>query len=186
MAQTPSTMLPLGTPAPDFTLTDAVSGRHMSLDQLRSPVATLIMFICNHCPFVKHVQNELVRLADDYGAKQVSFIAVNSNDAERYPEDAPDRMRLVALEKGYPFPYLYDESQDVARAYQAACTPDFYIFDPDLRCVYRGQLDGARPGNDIPVTGRDIRQALDAMLAGEPVSPDQTPSVGCGIKWRED
>ena len=183
MAQT-STMLPLGTAAPAFTLTDAISGQSMSLDQLQSEVATVVMFLSNHCPFVKHVQDGLISLADDYGARGVSFIAINANDPEAYPEDAPDRMRQVAKEKGYPFPFLFDETQDIARAYHAACTPDFFVFDADLRCVYRGQLDESRPGNDVPVTGQDIRQALDALLAGQPVSPEQRPSVGCGIKWR--
>lgn len=184
MVQTASTMLPLGTPAPDFALPDTVSGKSLSLDQLKSDRATLIMFICNHCPYVKHVQHELVRLARDYQPKGVAFVAISSNDATNYPEDAPDRMKEVAQRLGYPFPYLYDETQAVARAYQAACTPDFYLFDGALRLVYRGRLDDSTPGNNKPVTGRDLRAALDALLAGKPVSPDQKPSVGCNIKFR--
>jgi thiol-disulfide isomerase/thioredoxin len=142
------------------------------------------MFICNHCPFVKHVQEELVRVANDYQDHGVSFVAISANDVDAYPADSPQNMKAVAQRLGYPFPYLYDESQDVARAYQAACTPDFYVFDRDLSLVYRGQLDGSRPGNGIPVTGRDLRAALDALLAGKPVSPDQRPSIGCNIKWK--
>lgn len=184
MAVTPSNIMPLGTIAPDFTLPDTVTGRMMSLHELKSDIATVIMFICNHCPFVQHVQHELVRLANDYQPKGISFIAISSNDVVGYPDDAPDKMKEVAQRLGYPFPYLYDETQEVAKAYDAACTPDFYIFDKDLKCVYRGQLDDSRPGNLIPVTGRDIRAALDSILRGEPVNPDQKPSVGCNIKWK--
>jgi len=177
-------MIPLGTVAPDFSLIDVVSGEERSLQELRGERGTLVMFICNHCPYVKHVRDELVRLARDYTSKGVSTIAISSNDADRYPDDAPERMRQAAIDFSFPFPYLYDETQVVARAYHAACTPDFYLFDTDLRCVYRGQLDGARPGNDVEVTGADLRSALDAMLDGREVSPDQRPSVGCNIKWR--
>lgn len=184
MAPTPSNMVPLGTPAPDFTLPDAVSGRTLSLADLRSDKATVIMFICNHCPFVKHVQHELARLARDYAPKGVSFIAINANDIEAYPEDAPDKMKAVAEAVGYTFPYLFDETQEVARAYRAACTPDIFIYDGDLKLAYRGQLDDSRPGNGIPVTGRDVRRALDALLAGQPVDPNQRPSIGCNIKWK--
>jgi peroxiredoxin len=184
MAATPSTMMPLGTTAPDFTLPDTVTGRMMSLQELRSDQATVIMFICNHCPFVKHVQHELVKLASNYQSKGISFVAISSNDIEGYPDDAPDKMKEVAEQFGYPFPYLYDETQDVAKTYDAACTPDFYIFDKDLTCVYRGQLDDSRPGNLIPVTGRDIRAALDSILQGGPINPDQKPSIGCNIKWK--
>lgn len=184
MAETPSKMVPLGTKAPDFTLPDTVSGKTMSVQDLKSDKATVVMFICNHCPFVKHVQHELVRLANDYMPKGVSFIAISSNDVEQYPEDSPKRMKEVAEELGYPFPYLYDETQEVARAYDAACTPDIYIFDKDLKLVYRGQLDDSRPGNDVPVTGKDVRAALDNLLADKPVDPDQKPSVGCNIKWK--
>lgn len=184
MAATPSTMVPLGAPAPDFALPDAVSGRTLSLAELRSNKATVIMFICNHCPFVKHVQPELARLARDYGPKGVSFIAINANDIAAYPEDAPDQMKAVAEAMGYTFPYLFDETQEVARAYQAACTPDFFIYDGKLKLAYRGQLDDSRPGNGIPLTGRDVRRALDALLAGRPVDPNQRPSIGCNIKWK--
>lgn len=185
MARTPSTMLPLGTIAPDFTLPDTVSGQEMSLQSLKSDVATLIMFICNHCPYVKHIQAQLVSLAKEYQTKGVSVIAINANDVENYPDDSPEKMKEVAEQWAYPFPYLYDESQAVAKAYQAACTPDFYIFDKHLKCVYRGQLDDSRPQNGLPVTGKDIREALDAVLLNVPVDEEQKPSVGCNIKWKE-
>lgn len=185
MAATPSNMLALGTVAPDFTLSDTVSGQNKSLADLKSDKATVIMFICNHCPFVKHVNDQLVSLTNDYQTQGVSFVAISSNDVENYPEDHPDKMKEYALELGYPFPYLYDESQDVAKAYKAACTPDFYIFDADLKLVYRGQLDESRPGKDIPVTGKDMRAALDDILAGKPVGIEQRPSLGCNIKWKE-
>lgn len=184
MATTPSNMMPLGTIAPDFNLLDVVSGKKVTLQSLKAEKATLIMFICNHCPYVKHIQGELIKLANDYQAKGMAFIAINSNDVVNYPDDSPDNMKKVSQDKGYPFPYLYDETQAVAKAYQAACTPDFYLFDNQLKCVYRGQLDDARPKNDIPVTGKDIRAALDAILAGQPVNPDQKPSIGCNIKWK--
>ena len=185
MAQTPSTMLPLGTRAFPFSLQDTVTGKVMSLSQLKSDKATVIMFICNHCPYVKHLQTELIRLGQDYQAKGVAFIAISSNDAVQYPDDSPQRMKEVAEQLGYPFPYLYDESQEIARKYQAACTPDFYIFDKDLLLVYRGQLDDSRPGNNIPVSGKDIRRALDNVLNGKPVDPEQRASVGCSIKWKK-
>ncbi|MDM8558595.1 thioredoxin family protein [Candidatus Parabeggiatoa sp. HSG14] len=184
MAQTPSNMMPLGTTAHDFSLLNAVTGKTVTLQGLKSDIATVIMFICNHCPFVKHVQGELVRLANDYQSKGISFIAINANDAANYPDDSPDKMKEVAQKLGYSFPYLFDETQEIAKAYQAACTPDFYIFDKALKCVYRGQLDEARPGNNSPVTGKDIRAALDALLAGQPINPDQKPSIGCNIKWK--
>lgn len=184
MAETPSTMVPLGTIAPDFSLPDTVSDKTMRLNELRSDKATVVMFICNHCPFVKHVQHELVKLAKDYEPKGIAFVAISSNDVENYPEDSPERMKEVAQELGYPFPYLYDETQEVAKAYNAACTPDFYIYDKDLKLVYRGQLDDSRPSNDIPVTGKDVRAALDRILDGKPVNPDQKPSIGCNIKWK--
>ncbi len=183
MALTPSTMPPLGMQAPDFSLPDTVSGEVLGLQQLRSDKATVVMFICNHCPYVKHVQPELVRLAHDYQKLGVAFVAISSNDAVGYPEDGPEQMKAVAKEQGYPFPYLFDRSQQVASAYRAACTPDFYVFDRQLKLVYRGQLDDSRPGNGRPVTGRDLRAALDAVVAGVPVDPQQTPSVGCNIKW---
>jgi hypothetical protein len=143
------------------------------------------MFICNHCPYVKHVNKEIVKLAGDYQPRSVSFVAISSNDVEAYPADSPARMKEVAALHGYSFPYLYDEDQSVARAYQAACTPDFFIFDGQMKLVYRGQLDGSRPRNDIPVSGEDVRAALDALIAGEPVSEEQRPSIGCNIKWKE-
>ena len=184
MAQTPSNMLPLGTKAPAFSLPDTVSGKTLSLDALKGGKGTVVMFICNHCPFVKHVNGELVRVAKDYQPKGVAFIAISSNDVESYPEDGPDKMKATAKQLGYPFPYLYDETQDVAKSYQAACTPDLYLFDSNLACVYRGQLDDARPGNSAPVNGRDLRAAMDALLAGKPIDQAQKPSVGCNIKWR--
>ena len=179
-----SKMIPLGTTAPSFTLPDTISGETKSLDELKSEVATVVMFICNHCPYVIHVQPQLVQLAQDYQQKGVSFVAINSNDVENYPDDAPDKMKEVGEKLGYPFPYLFDETQEVARAYSAACTPDTYIFDGDMKLVYRGQLDGARPGNQVPVNGADIRKALDDLLGGRPVNPDQKPSMGCSIKWK--
>lgn len=184
MASTPSTMMPLGTTAPDFSLLNTVTGETNTLQTLKSDTATVVMFICNHCPYVKHVQGELVKLAQDYQPKGIAFIAINANDVVNYPDDSPDKMKVVAQQLGYSFPYLYDETQEVAKAYQAACTPDFYVFDKDLKCVYRGQLDDARPRNDAPVTGKDIRAALDAILAGQPVNPEQIPSIGCNIKWK--
>lgn len=184
MARTPSNMMPLGTVAPDFTLLDTISGKTYSLGELKSDKATLIMFICNHCPFVKHVDVGLVALAKDYQAKGVSIIAISSNDVENYPQDGPELMKEEAQKVGYTFPYLYDESQEVAQSYEAACTPDFYIFDKNLKCAYRGQLDGSRPGNNVPVTGEDIRAALDEILEGKEVSARQMPSLGCNIKWK--
>lgn len=184
MSPTYSTQMPSGARAPDFELADAVSGRRMALAQMRGERATVIMFICNHCPYVRHVQHELVRLARDYMPRGVAFIAINANDARTYPADAPERMREVALEIGYPFPYLYDDTQEVARAYGAACTPEFFIFDAELGCVYHGRLDDATPKRDVAVTGRDVRQALDALLAGRAVPADQKPAMGCSIKWK--
>lgn len=177
-------MLPLGTPAPDFKLEDTISDKLLSLNDLKSDKATVIMFICNHCPFVKHVDEGIVKLARDYQVKGVSFVAISSNDVENYPQDAPHLMKEEAKKVGYTFPYLYDKTQAVAKAYDAACTPDFYIFDADLKCAYRGQLDDSRPGNGIPVTGRDLRTALDEILAGKEVSASQIPSLGCNIKWK--
>lgn len=179
-----SNMLPLGTIAPDFKIQDAVSGRLVHLQQIKSDIATVIMFICNHCPYVKHVQPELVRLANDYKPKGISFVAISSNDVDRYPADRPEQMRAVALENVYPFPYLYDENQEVATAYDAACTPDFYIVDKNMLLVYRGQLDDSRPGNGMPLSGKDIRNALDTLLKGEEVDIYQKPSIGCSIKWK--
>jgi peroxiredoxin len=177
-------MLPLGTIAPDFQLLNVVTGEIESLQQLRSQVATLIMFICNHCPFVKHIQPELAKLGTDYISRGVSIIAINANDVSNYPEDSPEQMQLIATQWHFTFPYLFDATQSVAKAYDAACTPDFYLFDSQLKCVYRGQLDDSRPGNDIPVTGADLRAALDALLAGNPIDSKQKPSLGCNIKWK--
>ena len=184
MALTPSNMIPLGTLAPAFTLPDTVSGTQKSLNELKGEKATLIMFICNHCPYVKHVNPQLAKLATDYQPKGVNLVAISSNDITAHPEDSPEKMRELALKENFSFPYLYDESQQVAKAYDAACTPDFYIFDKDLKLVYRGQLDDSRPGNQIPLSGKDIRAALDSLLAGQPVSPYQRPGIGCNIKWR--
>lgn len=184
MAETPSNMLALDTKAPDFELPDVLSGKNISLNGIRSQKATVIMFLCNHCPFVKHVNTELVNMANHYIPKGISFVAINSNDVEKYPEDSPENMKKTAERLGYPFPYLFDETQDIAKAYKAACTPDFYVFDKDLQLVYRGQLDGSRPGNSVPVDGRDLRAALDSILEGSPVAEHQKPSIGCNIKWK--
>ena len=184
MARTESRMLALGTRAPAFQLPDVVSGRTLGIDDVRGPRGLLVMFICAHCPYVVHVQDELARIGRDYAGRGVGSVGISANDAAAYPADAPDGLRAQAQAAGFAFPYLYDESQEVARAYDAACTPDLYLFGPDLTLVYRGQLDSSRPRNDDPVTGRDLRQALDAVLAGRPVSPDQRPSLGCGIKWK--
>ena len=184
MALTPSTMLPLGTRAPAFTLPDTVSGKTLSLDALKGAQGTVVMFICNHCPYVKHVNAGLVQAAKDYMPKGIAFVAISSNDVVSHPEDGPAKMNTAAWTLGYPFPYLYDESQLVAKAYQAACTPDLFLFDANLACVYRGQLDDSRPGSNVPVTGKDLRAAMDALLAGKPVSAEQKPSVGCNIKWK--
>ena len=184
MARTPSTMVTLDTKAPDFLLPDTVRGKQLSLKDVKGETATMIMFICNHCPFVKHINSELVRLANDYKNKGIGFVAINSNDVVNHPNDSPELMTLAAKDLKYPFPYLYDESQEVAKAYDAACTPDFFIYDKNLRLVYRGQLDDSRPGNEIPVTGRDIRHALDCLINNEPVPQEQRPSIGCNIKWK--
>ena len=184
MAKTESKMLPLGTPAPDFKLPDTVSGETLRFADIAGEQATLVMFICNHCPFVKHVLDELVRLGQDYADQPVGLVAISSNDVTGYPQDRPERMKELAAQRGLAFPYLYDESQNTARAYDAACTPDFYIFDAQCKLAYRGQLDDSRPGNGIPVSGADVRAALDALLAGKPVSRRQKPSIGCNIKWR--
>jgi len=185
MASTSSNMLPLGTIAPGFILYDTISGEELSLFENRGDKATVIYFICNHCPFVIHVNDELVRLANDYTKKNVSFIAISSNDVLNYPDDAPHLMRKKAKELKYPFPYLYDESQEVAKAYDAACTPDIYLFDANLKLVYRGQLDDSRPGNGIKVTGKDLRHALDCLMTGKENNEVQEPSIGCGIKWKD-
>ena len=185
MSRTPSTMVALGTKAPDFNLPDTISGKQITLNEIKGDVATVIMFICNHCPFVKHVNTELVKLANDHANKGVGFAAISSNEVVNHPEDSPSLMKIVAQQLNYPFPYLYDESQDVAKAYDAACTPDFFIYDKHLRLVYRGQLDDSRPGNEIPVTGKDIRYALDRLIKNETVPEFQRPSIGCNIKWKQ-
>ena len=184
MSATQSTMLPLGTLAPKFMLVEPSTGQIRSLDELKSEKATLVMFICNHCPFVKHVNPQLVALANDYLPQGVSIIAISSNDVESYPDDSPIKMAETAQRLGYPFPYLYDDTQDVARAYHAACTPDFFLFDGTMKLVYRGQLDSSRPSNSIPVDGSDLRRAIDAVLAGKKVDEHQQPSIGCNIKWK--
>lgn len=184
MAQTPSNMVALGTVAPDFKLVDAASGNLYHLKGTDTKKATLIMFICNHCPYVKHVLDELVRIGKEYILKGINVIAISSNDSSKYPEDGHEQMKALALEKKFSFPYLFDETQEVARAYEAACTPDFYIYDSDLKLVYRGQLDSSRPKNDIPVTGKDIRKALEDILEGRPLAGNQVPSIGCNIKWK--
>jgi len=187
MAATPSNMLPLGTIAPDFHLIDTVSGKQVGLQDLKGKAGTVIMFICNHCPYVLHVKQQLIEITQQYATVGISVIAISSNDIENYPQDAPDKMRAMMVEWGNPFSaYLYDESQNVARAYQAACTPDIYLFDANLACVYRGRLDGATPKNDEPITGEDLRGALDNLLAGRVINPDQIPSIGCNIKWKAE
>lgn len=185
MAFTESTMLELGTKAPEFTLPDTISGKKISLKDIVSDKATVVMFLCNHCPYVIHVNPEIVRVAKEYQAKGISFVGISSNDVENYPQDGPAEMKILAEKVGYTFPYLYDATQEVARAYDAACTPDFYVFDGDMELVYRGRLDDARPKNDNPLTGKDLRAALDAVLAGKPVSEVQYPSGGCNIKWKK-
>jgi peroxiredoxin len=181
MAMTPSTMLPLGTPAPAFNLPDT-NGKTVSLSDFHGR-PLLVMFICNHCPFVKHVNAQLAQLGRDY-QPGAAIVAISSNDVANYPDDSPEKMKSEAVRLGYPFPYLYDESQAVARAYRAACTPDFFLFDAGHHLVYRGQLDDSRPGNSLPVTGKDLRAALDAVLSGKGVSPNQRASIGCNIKWK--
>lgn len=185
MAETPSTMIPLGTKAPEFRLFDVCSARYLTLQELKSDVATVIMFICNHCPYVKHIQSKLAKMAKLYQDKGIHFVAINSNDAESYPADSPDKMKIEAEKYHYSFPYLYDETQEVAKAYQAACTPEFYVFDKHLKCVYRGRFDSSTPGNRHPVTGMELCKALDNILAGKAVSEDQKASVGCNIKWKK-
>jgi peroxiredoxin len=186
MALTESAMIELGTAAPEFVLPDVVSRRQVSLSALSGKKALVLMFICRHCPFVRHVQEELARIGKDYARESVAIVAISSNDPVAYPNDAPERLREQAEELGFRFPYCFDESQAVARAYGATCTPDFYVFDAGRRLVYRGQLDDSRPGNGIPVTGRDLRAAIDAVLSGRAVSNQQKPSIGCNIKWRSE
>ncbi len=184
MVKTASTMLPLGTSAPDFSLPDA-EGKKVSLSDFSDAPAVLVIFLCNHCPFVKHIADGLAKLAGDYQEKGVAVVGINSNDADNYPDDSPAKMAEEIALRGYTFPYLVDETQQVAKAYRAACTPEFYLFDSNHQLFYRGQLDSSRPGNGVPVTGEDLRAALDVLLAGEPMPEEQRPSIGCNIKWKE-
>ncbi len=183
MAETLSNMLPINTVAPNFSLLDTTTNKLFSLNDLKGKKTTVIMFICNHCPFVVHVNEQIAQLAKDYAVKDIGFIAISSNDAINYPQDGPDKMRTSAIQNKYTFPYLYDESQEVAKAYDAACTPDFYVFDAELKLKYRGQLDNSRPGNGIPVTGEDLRHAIDCVLDNKENTATQKPSIGCNIKW---
>lgn len=185
MAYTESTMLPLGTKAPDFRLPDVVSGKTLGLKDVKGSKATVVMFICNHCPFVKYINPKMSEIASNYQKREVGFVGISSNDAENYEQDSPEKMKQVAEKEGYSFPYLYDESQNVARAYHAACTPEFYVFNKDMFLVYRGQMDDARPGNDIDVTGRDLINALEAILQGRAIDSNQKPGAGCNIKWKK-
>ncbi len=184
MALTPSTMLPLGTEAPHFALPNVVDGATVSRDDYRDRDGLLVMFICNHCPYVKHIRTELARIGRDY-QPQLGIVAISSNDVDHYPADSPTLMIDEATQHGYTFPYCYDETQEVAKAFHAACTPDFFLFDASMKLVYRGQLDDSRPGNGNPLTGKDLRAAMDALLAGAPIPSDQKPSMGCNIKWKK-
>jgi peroxiredoxin len=184
MALTESTMLELGTIAPDFALTDAVTGKTVRRDDFRGKEAMLVLFICAHCPYVKHIEKSLGKLGADYAGKPLAIVAISSNDVNTHPADSPAGMKQQAKDNGFIFPYLYDESQAVAHAYKAACTPDPYLFDSDFKLVYRGQYDDSRPGNGVPVTGKDLRAAIDAVLTGKPAPTEQKPSIGCNIKWK--
>lgn len=184
MARTPSNMLALKTTAPEFILPDTITGKNIGLKDVAGEHGTVVLFICNHCPYVLHVNDELIRIANEYFPKGVGFVAISSNDVENYPQDSPEKMTEHAAAVGYPFPYLYDETQSVARAYDAACTPDIYLFDSDYHLYYRGRLGESRPGNDIPVTGSDLRAALDDLIAKRPAPKQQLPSMGCNIKWK--
>ncbi|NLN95082.1 MAG: thioredoxin family protein [Bacteroidales bacterium] len=184
MALTPTKMIDLGFDAPDFQLPDVISGKTLSLAELRSDKATVIVFICNHCPYVRHIIKELVQTGKDYIPKGVSFVMINSNDVEKYPDDSPENMKIFAADNDFPFPYLFDETQQIAKAYDAACTPDFNVIDQNEKVVYRGRFDESRPESNKPVTGKDLRQALDLLLNGEPVPENQIPSMGCNIKWK--
>lgn len=186
MARTLTTSIPLGFKAPDFALKDVVSGKTISFKDVKGEKGTLVMFICNHCPYVIHVIDELVNLGNEYAEKGIGFVAISSNDVLNYPQDGPELMKEFAEERVFPFPYLYDESQDVAKAYDAACTPDFSLFNASDECVYRGELDGSRPGSEVPVTGASMRDALDKVLLNEIIpAEEQRPSMGCNIKWKE-
>ena len=185
MTFTESNMLLIGTKAPSFNLPDTVSGQVLSLNDLQSDTATVIMFLCNHCPYVLHVNEGIVALAHDYQPKGVTFIGISSNDAVNYPQDGPEKMKILAATEGYTFPYLYDETQEVAKVYDAACTPDFYVFDGNMQLAYRGRIDGSRPGNQLPVTGEDLRAILDSILRGDEIPSQQFSSGGCNIKWKK-
>lgn len=184
MALTPSTMIALGTLAPDFSLPDVVTGKKISLGTFKGKKAFLVAFVCRHCPYVQHIKAELGKLGHDYASKGLGFVAISSNDAAGYPDDAPASLKAFAVEEKYAFPFCYDETQEVAKEYSAACTPDFFLFDASRKLVYRGQLDDSRPGNGKPLTGKDLRSAIDAVLNARPVSAEQRPSVGCNIKWK--
>jgi len=184
MVLTPSTMLALGTQSPDFQLPDVISGEMISLETFKIKKALLVMFICRHCPFIKHIQQHLAQLGQDYLETNLGIVAISANDAEKYPDDAPDRLKEMAEELGFSFPFCFDQSQAIAKAYSAACTPDFFLFDAQRHLVYRGQLDDSRPSNNIPVTGIDLRQAIASVLGDQPINPDQKPSIGCNIKWK--
>ena len=184
MALTQSNPFPLGAKAPDFNLPDVISGNSVSLKDIKGDKGTVIMFICNHCPYVVHVNEALVRIADHYQKKGIAFVGINSNDVSRYPDDSPQKMKKIAEQESYCFPYLYDESQDVARAYDAACTPEFYVVDEESKLVYHGQMDDSRPGNSVPVDGKDLCMTLDLLMDGKSISKNQKPGIGCGIKWK--
>ena len=184
MSETPSTMLPLGTQAPDFTLKDVTADKTITLGTFINKKSLLVMFICVHCPYVKHVKEESAKIGHDYQDKELGIVAISSNDVKEYPQDAPEGMKQMAKDLGFTFPFCYDETQVVAKVYHAACTPDFFIFDKNRKLVYRGQLDDSRPDSGIPVTGHDLRKAIDAALKDQPISPDQKPSLGCNIKWK--
>lgn len=184
MSLTPSTMLELGTPAPDFHLPDVVTGHIVGLSQFSGKKALLIMFVCRHCPYVQHVKGELARLGKDYAPREVGIVAISSNDSAKYPDDSPESLKQMAREIGLNYPLLFDGTQETAKAYRAACTPEFYLFDIRFRLAYRGQLDDSRPGNSLPVTGKSLREALDAVLEGRPCPSDQKPGIGCNIKWK--
>lgn len=184
MVLTNSTMLELGSKAPSFHLPEVVSGKTISLDTFAGKKGLLVIFMCRHCPFVQHVKGELAKIGKDYANTELAIVAISANDVGTHPEDAPEKLKEMAIEMGFTFPFCYDESQETAKEYTAACTPDFFLFDANWELVYRGQLDDSRPGNDKPVTGSDLRAALDAVLAGNPIPPEQKPSIGCNIKWR--
>jgi peroxiredoxin len=184
MARTPTVQMELGYEAPDFALPNVVTAKTTNYSDIEGENGTVVMLICNHCPFVVHVMDELIRIGNDYKNLGIGFVAISSNDVTTHPDDSPEMMKKLAVEMAFPFPYLYDESQETAKAYAAACTPDFSVFDADGKCVYRGQLDDSRPGNDLPVTGKDLRKVLDDLIAGNPIPTEQKPSLGCNIKWK--